>query len=944
MDNTWLFSGLAVRARFVRCLLVAASVASSATAGMGAQQPTNAPVRTGTGRIVGRIVDASTGQGVSEVGVQVVGTTLGTSSGIEGRYALPNIPAGTVTIQVRRIGYAPKTVTGILLAAGQTLEQNISLQPATVQLQTVQTTAAAERGSVNEALDQQRTATGIVSSVTAEQITRSPDSDAAQAVQRVSGVTVQDNRYVFVRGLGERYTTATLNGSRIPSPEPEKRVVPLDLFPSGLLQTITTSKTFTPDQSGDFSGAQVDIKTRDFPAHRQVTYSLTMGFNSAATGSSVLEAPRVGGERVAWANDKRNIPSLVASLGNFQGYNLNQGDKNTLISTFRNVWTPLTENAPPNLQTSISIGGNDPVAGHRIGYLLSGTYSLTEDQKSDQVRALADRGSTPGSTVEINKFTGSTGSTSVLWGGLFNLSTLLGTKTRLMLNNNYNRTADNDARQEFGSLENEGIRTKVDRLQYVERTVRSNQLAAEHELSSRHRIDWSYTNSAVRRNEPDRSEFVTVLEDNPGGAEDELWLNTGNQGAVRTFSKLYEKNNEARANYLMTFPWRGRQSSVKLGALYRATDRDADTRAFSMSAAGAADSIRDLPAEQIFDGRFTQPSSRVFDIAPLGQGGAYSARDRLGAAYAMGEVALSDRVRFIGGARVERDRLDVGATSTLGAPVSTHKNWPDVLPSAALNLRLTEAQSLRFSLTRTLARPEYRELSPITSRDVIGGDNVQGDPNLERTRIWNEDVRWEWYPAAGEVVSVALFAKQFDLPIERVYRPVGSGARTVFFINADAADNYGVELELRKGLGFLASSLQQIVAFTNVTLMESQIHLGETEASATNKNRRMVGQAPYVINAGATYTTRSGSTSATLLFNRIGERIDAAGDQPLPDVVVQPRSVLDFSLRFPLYASISGRFDAKNLLDDKYETIQGTVVRESYQTGRVLQFGLTFRP
>ncbi len=386
-------------------------------------------------------------------------------------------------------------------------------------------------------------------------------------------------------------------------------------------------------------------------------------------------------------------------------------------------------------------------------------------------------------------------------------------------------------------------------------------------------------------------------------------------------------------NYLLTFPWRGRQSSVKLGALYRATDRDADTRAFSMSAAGAADSIRDLPAEEIFDGRFTQPSSKVFDIAPLGQGGAYSARDRLGAAYAMGEFALTDRVRFIGGARVERDRLDVDATSTLGAPVSTHKNWPDVLPSAAVNLRLTEAQSLRLSLTRTLARPEYRELSPITSRDVIGGDNVQGDPNLERTRIWNEDVRWEWYPAAGEVVSVALFAKQFDLPIERVYRPVGSGARTVFFINADAADNYGVELELRKGLGFLASSLQQVVAFTNVTLMDSEIHLGETEASATNKNRSMVGQAPYVINAGMTYTSRGGSTSATVLFNRIGERIDAAGDQPLPDVVVQPRSVVDFSLRFPLYSSISGRFDAKNLLDDKYETIQGTVVRESYQHG-----------
>lgn len=244
MDNSWLFSGLAVRARFVRYVLVAGSaMLPVALAGVGAQQPTNTSPAAATGRLVGRIVDASTGQGVSDVGVQIVGTALGTSSGVEGRYAVPNIPAGTVTIQVRRIGYTPKTVTGILLTARQTLEQNITLQPATVKLQTVQTTASAERGSVNEALDQQRTATGIVSSVTAEQITRSPDSDAAQAVQRVSGVTVQDNRYVFVRGLGERYTTASLNGSRIPSPEPEKRVVPLDLFPSGLLQTITTSKT-----------------------------------------------------------------------------------------------------------------------------------------------------------------------------------------------------------------------------------------------------------------------------------------------------------------------------------------------------------------------------------------------------------------------------------------------------------------------------------------------------------------------------------------------------------------------------------------------------------------------------------------------------------------------------------------------------------------------------
>ena len=935
MNNSAVLGWLAQQPRCARTVFLAATL----VAPLSAQVPAAS-----TGRIVGRVIDASTGQGLTDVGVQIVGTTLGTMSGVDGRFAIAAVPAGTVTIQVRRIGYVPKSVTGILLDAGQTLEQSVTMTQATVQLQAVQTTASAERGTVDEVLDQQRTATGIVNAVTAEQIARSPDSDAAQAVQRVSGVTVQDGRYVFVRGLGERYTTASLNGARIPSPEPEKRVVPLDLFPSGLIQTITTTKTFTPDQSGDFSGAQVDIKTLEFPARRQVTYSLTTGFNTRATGSEVLMAPRAGGERLAWVSGQRNIPWLLAAVGNFQGIDLNQGDKNLLISSFRNSWTPLTGQALPNVSASMSVGGNDPLLGHRVGYLLSGTYSLSQDEKSNQVRARADRGSTPGSTREIDRFEGATGTSSVLWGGLVNLSTMLGATTRVMLNNTYNRTSDNDARSEAGSFESDGIRARIDRLQYVERSVRSSQLAAEHQASERHRLDWSATASAVTRDEPDRSEFVSVLERaTPNGPEQSLWLNTGNQGAVRTFSTLAEKSNEGRASYQLTFPWRGARHSVKVGGLYRTTDRDADTRAFSISAAAAPRAVRALPPEQLFDGRYSQGAMTVFDVAPLGQGGAYSARDRLAAGYLMTELGITDRVRFVGGARVERDNVTVNAVSTLGSPVTTEKTWSDVLPSAAINVKLTEAQSLRLSASRTLARPEYRELAPIASRDVLGGDNVEGDPDLERTRISNADLRWEWYPNSGEVVSIAVFGKRFDAPIERVYRAV-SGTRVVFYTNAAGADNYGVEVEARKSMGFLGRPLVPLVAHTNVTVMESRIDLGETTASATNENRRMVGQSPYVVNAGLTYSPGTGATSATLLVNRIGERIDAAGDQPLPDVIESARTALDFSLRFPVRKTLSARFDAKNLLDEPYETVQGTVIRESYRAGRVFQIGLVWRP
>lgn len=899
------------------------------------------------GRIVGRVIDASTGLGLSDVGVQVVGTTQGTATGVDGRFAIANIGAGTVTIHLRRIGFAPRTITGLMLEPGQALEQNVALEAATLRLTAQVVTAASERGTVSEALDGQRSSNGVVSAVTAEQIQKSPDGNAAQAVQRVSGVTVQDGKYVFVRGLGERYTTSSLNGTRMPSPEPEKRVVPLDLFPAGLLQSITTTKTFTPDQSGDFSGAQVDIKTREFPAARTYSAQFGSGYAAGATGRALRLAQGVGGERFALVNSKRALPQLLREVGNFQGLNLSHGDKNLLVSQFRNAWSPQAATVAPNMSGSFAVGGDDPILfGHRLGYLVSGTLSQSVDVKNDQVRALADRGTVRGTTNEIDRFTGETTAQSVLWGGLANLSTMAGRHSRLFLNAMYNRSADNSTRIERGAFENEGIEARIQRMQYVERAVRSTQLGAEHAVGESHAFDWVLSDAKVRRSEPDRSEFVQQVErDTPTSPEVFRWLSTGNGGAVRTFSQLDESSREARANYQFTFGPAGAQHRIKAGGLMRHTDRDADTRAFSISAPGASNDVRELRAEQIFDGRFAAAQSRVFDIAPLSQGGSYGARDRLAAAYLMGEWTATERLKVVGGARAEWDRLDVDAVSTLGSPLATAKRWNDILPSLAVTLTLPRDQQLRVSASRTLARPEYRELSPIKSRDVLNGDDVQGNDQLERTRVVNLDVRWEWYPHASEVLSLAVFHKTFDQPIERVYRAAGSGTRTVFYTNARRAENLGVELEARKSLAFIADVLSSLQVFTNVTVMQSRIELpSNTQASATNLERRMVGQAPYVLNSGLTWVSQSGAASATVLFNQVGDRIDAAGDAPLPDVIERTRRVLDLSLRFPVSGALSARFDAKNLLDAPYRTTQGTVTRESYRVGRVVQAGLSWRP
>lgn len=926
----------------VSCLLVILLPALLPAARAAAQDTrTGRPV----GRIVGRVIDAATGHGISDVGIQVVGTTSGTVSGVDGRFAIPKVGAGTVALRVRRLGYQPKTVTGLEVRPGGTVEQSITLEATTVMLTAQVVTASAERGSVSETLDAQRTATGIVSAVSSEQIAKSPDGDAAQAARRVSGVTVQRGGHVFVRGLGERYTTAQLNGARVPSPDPEKRTVPLDLFPSSLLSTVATSKTFTPDQPGDFSGAQLELRTREFPALRQVTWQFTTGYAPGTTGRTMLQGFTAGGEQLALTGSRRRLPALLRAVGNFEGLQLTQADKNLLVSEFRNAWTPSASSASPNVSTAVGIGGNDPILGLRLGYLLSATYSLAYDRRAEQVRALANRGATPGETIETDRFEGETGSSGVRWGGLANFSTLLGEHTRLMFNNTYSRTADNDARREIGALENEGIRARIDRMQYVERAMYSTQLGAEHQLGRDHQVDWSATWSTVTRDEPDRTEFVHVIErDTPEGPDVLRWLNSGNAGAVRTFAELDEHSLEGRVNYRLTLPLLGRRHALRVGALYRDTDRDAETRAYSISAPRAGAAVRELAPEALFDGRFFGPADSVFDIVPLSQGGAYAARDELTAGYVMADVGLADRVRLIGGIRYERDRLAVRAISTLGDPVYTTRDWRDALPSLTINVALGDVQNLRLSVSRTLARPEYRELVPIRSRDVLNGDDLEGNPALERTEVRNADLRWEWYPSSGEVVSVAAFAKHFEAPIERVYRAAGASSRFIGFVNAEEAVNYGLEFELRKGLGALHPLLAPLAVFTNLTVMHSAIELGAGRAAATNPERRMVGQAPYVLNLGLAYVSASGGTSATLLFNRVGERIDAAGDQPLPDVIQLPRDVLDFSLRFPIAGAFSGRFDARNLLDSPYHTVQGTVTRESWRTGRVFQAGIVWRP
>jgi outer membrane receptor protein involved in Fe transport len=891
----------------------------------------------GTGRVVGRVVEGQQGSPVAGATVEVVGTDRRTVTALDGRYILDRVPAGPVSLRARMIGYGPKVVTGVDVPDGGSAAQNIALSTEVVHLEEIAVTAEAERGTVNRALDEQRSATNIVSAVTAEQIKKSPDGDAGQAVQRVSGVSVQDGRYVFVRGLGERYTTTALNGSRMPSPEPERKVVPLDLFPASLLEGITTSKTFTPDQPGDFSGAAVNLKTREFPERRVVTFSVSAGLNTAATGKDVVRAPTVGEEWLGFAGSERKIPASVVAAGNLRG--LDQSQINNVISSFRNAWSGRVDNGSANGGFGFTIGGEDPVFRQPVGYIGSFTYSYGQEARADESRSLIIAN---GSGFQpLNQTRGSTTRNSVLWGGIMNLSTRLGTKSRIAFNNTYNRSADNEATRLAGENEEFNLDLDVTRLTFVQRTVRSHQLTGEHLLGENHLVDWSLNASRVVRYEPDRSDIAYIADIDPatGASQPLTWLGAP-RSATRTFSDLGESAYEGQGNYRLFLGSSAQPAVVKVGGAYRAVDRDVDSRAFDITNRALSPADRAAPPEQIFAGPYAQDSRLALFVNA--NGGRYDARDRLGAGYGQVELQLTGRLRLIGGARLEHWTLDLNTVSPQGLETATERDNTDVLPSLALNYQLTEDQVVRVSASQTLSRPEYREISPVSSFEPIGGLITFGNPDLRRALIQNYDARWEWYPAPGEVFSIGLFAKRFDDPIERVFVTL-TGAAANSFVNADNAHNYGVELEVRKGLGILSPGLEPLTVFANTTLMRSRITPGNTDVSSlTSSDRPMVGQAEYVVNGGVTYGN-GGGLSATALYNVVGPRIVEAGSRPFPDAYEQARHVVDLSVQFPLIGATSLKLDAKNLLDEPYEIVQGGVLRSRYKAGRVFGIGASWQ-
>lgn len=879
-----------------------------------------------SGSLGGKVVD-DLGRPVAGALVTLVGRNLSVYSGSDGSYEFKVVPPGPVVVSVRRIGFQIQEIKGLVVSAGSRLEVPVVLQPASVSLEEVTVTGTRERSSVAAAVLREEQLPQVADIIAAEQISLSPDGNAAEAIRRVSGVTLMDDKFAVVRGLNHRYTAASLNGMRLPSPEPEKRRVPLDLFPADLLDAIETSKSFVPEQPGDATGGAVNLVTREATGRRFWSWSMSVSSNTA--GWTRLPAPPA--ERWEWlglASDKRNLPEPVRNAGTLQG--LRQSDIPPLIGSFRRVWSP--EFSRPRFGGSFgtSHGSGFSIGGTRVDYLGALTYGYGHSIRRDERRALAVAGEE--GTRPQNQYQGSTVQAEATWGGMLNLTARFGERGRIALNSAGTLSGENSATRLVGDNEEFGVNLELTRLSYVQRTASAHQLSGQQWFGSSLRWDWNAGVSTVARSEPDRSDLAyELLAPNSGGSR---WFGVP-RSATRTFSQLDETAYDVGSSLSHLISLGSAELSLRIGAAYRTVSREADSRSYDILNLGLTESERQMAPETLFSGERLSKLGLMVNAL----GGRYSADQDNTAAYLQAELTAG-RWRLLTGARVERDLMKVNSLGADGRSVTGGNAHTDILPALTAKWNFSPRQSLRLSLARTVSRPEYRELSPVSYFEVLGGLIVFGNPELDRSLVWNAELRWEWRSESGVSGSIGAFGKRFEKPIEEII--IGTtGASALSFVNAEGAHSTGLEVDLRAPLGQAGSPL---TLFANGSLVSSSVTPGSSGLSSlTSPRRSMVGQAPYTANVGILYYGPSG-LSASLLLNAVGARIVEAGVIPLPDTYARPDARIDFSLRAPVGRSWFLNLDAVNLTDSPHRVFQGSVERSHHRSGRKLSVGIGYKP
>lgn len=905
------------------------------------------------GVVKGKVVDAETGETLPGASVTYA-EGKGISTDVNGMFSL-DIPNGKRRLTVRYIGY--KTVTKDIQVSDGTQDLDISLEADNATLGNVTVTGEVRQDTEAATMREQQQAHISMTSVSEQHIKRTQDKDASEVIRRIPGVSIIDEKYVMVRGLSQRYNNVWMNGAAVPSSEADQRAFSFDIIPSSQISGMKVVKSASPEYPADYTGGFIIVNTKDVPLRNSWNISIGGSLNNETHLKEQLGYAGSPTDFLGFDNGTRGLVHGINTTLNQQGngYSL-------LGNGFNNDWTVSKMKPVADMSIAASMsqrwhttGGQTLGLNGSINYSnacrtlkdvennMFGAYDVTHDKSNYLRKAMDDQYTNNvrlGALLSL-VWLSSDGSQRIEMKHIFNQ---LG-KDRYTYRKGYDAQSDYMEQAEY---------------YYQSRTTYNLGLSGKHSLDNSNLIDWNVGYAYANRNLPDRRRY-TVYAQEDGTLEVEN-LNDIN----REFSFLKENILSAGANWNHDFDLEGWKPSLKVGAYGEHRSRRYDTRFFTYAWPDGQlpQQMRDLdvPTQLLTDRNYGKDG--LYLLEQVDWSNNYEAKNTLGSGYLSVLLPFfGNRLEAYGGVRFESFHTELISHTRRQeySPLSTYYDYNNLFPSLNLTWHLTKAQQLRLAYGRTTNRPEFRELSTSVYYDFDLASNVQGNHNLRPAYIDNIDMGWEWYPHAGEVVSLSLFYKHFRDPIEWTYTVAGGTDLVYSYMNAEGADNYGVEMDIRKQLDFL--NLPQLSLSLNAAWIHSSVNFPE---GSNEQDRPMQGQSPYLVNAGLFYSGDAASTAsskakgwtASLLYNTIGKRIIGVGrsvgsgetDVRVPDSYEMPRHQVDVNVgksfgHFDIRLSVRDVLAQKAQFKQFEQTAKGEIqqVTRSYKPGRTFSLTATYK-
>ena len=863
--------------------------------------------------ISGQLTDKENGELLMGATVLLQGTQMGSVADFDGNFQISSIPNGNYTLGVKYLGY--KAITMPITANGIPIVLNFQMESDTKVLEGVMIVGKADRNTISAMTKLQQKSISMLTGITSQDIQRTPDRNTSDVLKRVSGTTVQDNKFVVIRGLADRYNVALMNGLTLPSSEPDRRAFSFDIFPASMMSNLVIYKTATPDLPGEFAGGVIELNTKDVPDEPFFQVSLGSIYNSISTFQPYSFYEGSNTDVLGFDRSARPLQDGVTKAA------LNGPDRFAVSKLVPNDWNVSQHSSMrPNYNVNFSGGTTTKLFGNDLGMVGALTYSNNFKYFNQQ------RAEYNVDTTRLFTYNDASYQNDVSVGGLLNLAYKIGENSKITLNNIVNQRGEDLFILRDGiEIEQERFNTSY-AMWYKSTRLLSTQLRGEHGLGSNGIVlKWGGSVNSIDRTTPSFRRMTYYK--NFDAQEGDPYFAVIPVGAPSPnfAGRFYSDQNELmyNANTDLSIPYKlfKKQNSLKAGSFFEMRDRSFDARVFGYTVTNFSKFDQNIP---------TQGINSIFDPSNIGDNGmvlkestnpndSYTAGSTLSGGFLMFDQWLTSKLKVIVGARAENFIQKLETQTFGGKPVNIDQATLDILPSANFIYSVSENSNIRLSGSQTVIRPNFRELAPFSFYDFQLSAAIVGNPELLRTKITNFDLKYEIFPGANENISITGFFKNFDKPIEQFYETLGAGTRNFNFKNATSAQNFGAEFEYRLRLSRISQYLSQFSLFGNLAYIRSTVDVSVDAASAANaSDRALQGQSPYIINTGISFTSNDTKWGASILYNRIGRRIFLVGSNQYLDTYEAPRNVLDFQLTYKIFKDGEIKLNVQDVFNNAF--------------------------